>query len=216
MNVKAILFDLDGTLLDTIGDLALSMNNVLKMHGWPQHDTKAYKYFVGSGIRNLVTRALPEAKRDNETVEACLAEMNAQYKQNWNKTTHPYEEIPELLEKLSGKGLKAAVLSNKANAFTKEMVEYFFPRYPFISVIGERSNVPIKPNPQAALEIAGTAGIIPSQFIYLGDSGIDMETARAAGMFPVGALWGFRSREELESSGAKALISRPLQLLDLI
>ncbi len=216
MKFKAAIFDLDGTLLNTIDDLADSTNNVLSRHGYPTHDMNAYKYFVGSGIRNLVIKALPEDKRDNETVDVIYKEMLDEYSVCWNKKTKPYSGIPELLEHLTKRGIKLSVLSNKADAFTKQMVKSFLPDLLFDAVFGERSGIPRKPDPHGVYEIAEILGVSPNECLYLGDSGIDMKTAAAAGAYPIGVLWGFRQADELMSNGAKLLISKPTELLGLL
>lgn len=216
MKYRAAIFDLDGTLFDTIEDLADSTNNVLSRHNYPTHDINAYKYFVGSGIRNLIANALPEDERDNGTVDILYKEMLEEYSVNWNKKTKPYSGIPELLKHLTEKGIRLSVLSNKADAFTKQMVKEFLPDLHFDAVLGERSGIPRKPDPYGVFEIAEVIEVSPDQCLYLGDSGIDMKTAAAAGAYPVGALWGFRKADELVANGAQALISKPMELLDLL
>ena len=216
MKYQAVLFDLDGTLLNTIDDLSDSMNAVLEQRGFPLHTTEEYKLFIGNGIRNLVLRSLPEDKREDALIDSCTAAMKEEYNRRWDKKTHPYEKIPELLDGLREKGLKLAVLSNKADHFTKLIIEKFLSRWPFEAVFGERASVPKKPDPAAALEIAGLLNVSPSAFLYLGDSGTDMETAKAAGMYAVGALWGFRKADELLEHGAQTLIGSPLEMLNLL
>ncbi len=216
MRYRAILFDLDGTLLDTIRDLADSMNAVLQRCGLPGHGCEAYKQFVGDGMDVLVRRALPENRRDRETVDGCLLAMRAEYSSRWRQQTRSYEGIPDLLDALRDLQIRMAILSNKADDFTREMVRIFFPRWAFDAVVGARPDVPRKPDPTAALGIARGLGIPPGQILYLGDSGTDMQTARAAGMLPVGALWGFRTAAELRANGAQVLIKRPMELLGLL
>jgi phosphoglycolate phosphatase len=216
MRFKAILFDLDGTLLDTIGDLADSMNAVLRRFGFPGHGRETYKQFVGDGMDLLARRALPEDRRDREMVEGCLLAMRAEYSSRWRENTCPYEGIPELLDALRDLRIRMAVLSNKADDFTRDMVRILLPRWPFDAVVGARPDVPKKPDPAAALGIARGLAISPGRILYLGDSATDMQTARAAGMFPVGALWGFRTAAELEANGAQVLINRPMDLVGLL
>jgi len=216
MRFKAVIFDLDGTLLDTIEDLADSMNNVLSRRRYPVHDINAYKYFVGNGLRELVRRAFPEDARRDENIDRGLSEMREEYGKRWSSKTKPYKGIDALLNGLAGKGLKMAVLSNKADDFTKQMIRKFLPDWHFGLVLGERSGVPRKPDPAGALEIAGTLGIQPEDCLYLGDTGVDMRTAISAGMYPVGVLWGFRKAEELVENGARLLITSPAVLLDLL
>ncbi|MBW1952799.1 MAG: HAD family hydrolase [Deltaproteobacteria bacterium] len=216
MAYKAVMFDLDGTLLDTLQDLADSMNSVLDHFGFPIHQVEAYKYFVGGGMENLARRALPEDQRDEATVAKCFAALMADYNQRWTKHTHPYPGVPELLDALTTAGLRMAILSNKPDDFSKKCVARVLPGWHFEKVVGVRPGGPIKPDPAAALEIASDLGLPPAEFLYLGDTGTDMQTAAAAGMFPVGALWGFRTAEELTRSGARVLIARPTDLLELL
>jgi len=216
MNYKAIIFDLDGTLLNTIDDLADSTNIVLKRMGYPTSDVEKYKYFVGNGVYNLVKRALPEDKRDDSTVKMCMDAMMEEYNRRLTNKTKPYEGIPELLDALSSKGIKMAILSNKPDAATKFIVGELLSKWNFQVVLGERQGVPRKPDPTAAYEVAQILDIQPEDFLYLGDSGVDMETANAAGMFAVGALWGFRDSEELRNGGARVLIAKPHELLNIL
>ncbi len=213
---KAVIFDLDGTLLDTLEDLADSMNNVLAQMGLPGQDLEAYKFFVGDGVEMLVRRALPITHRDDATVARSVDAMRREYGRRWALKTRPYEGVPELLDGLKGRGVRMAILSNKPDDFAKMTVQRLLPHGRFDLVLGERPGVARKPDPAGALEVAERLGLPPESFIYLGDTGTDMQTAVAAAMFPVGALWGFRPAGELMANGAKALIRRPLELLDLI
>lgn len=213
MNYRAVIFDLDGTLLDSIEDLADSMNAVLAEAGLPTHDIESYKYFVGNGMKNLVLQSLPESRRDSRSVEQFIQKMKEEYGKRWNKKTRPYDGIPGLLDKLAEKDIHMAVLSNKPDKFTKLIARELLSNWYFSAVYGDREGIPRKPNPEGALEIAGMLGLQPKNILYLGDSGVDMQTANNAGMFAVGALWGFRKKEELLSNGAAALISNPLELL---
>ena len=217
MSFRAVLFDLDGTLVDTIGDLADSMNSVLARLGFPTHGEQAYKYFIGEGMENLVRRALPEAARgEPATVARCLGSMREEYGCRWKMRSKPYEGIPELLEILAERRIEMAVLSNKPDDFTKLMVTELLPGHTFTIVLGERPSIPRKPDPAAAVEIATRLRIPPAEFLYLGDTSIDMITACVAGMFAVGALWGFREADELMAHGARELLSSPIQLLELL
>jgi phosphoglycolate phosphatase len=216
MKFKAVVFDLDGTLLDTLDDLADSMNSVLEAKNYPTHAVEKYKYFVGDGMRTLVQRTLPEGKSDEMSVESGLSALRDEYAIRWNNKTRPYEGIVEMLEKLSDRDIKLSVLSNKADHFSKLIVSNFFPGCHFELVFGERQGVPKKPDPAGADEIAETLGIPPNECLYLGDTGVDMKTAVSAGMYPVGVLWGFRKAEELVENGAKVLIADPVTILDLL
>ncbi len=213
---RAVLFDLDGTLLDTLQDIASSANSVLGRFGFPQHEVKAYKYFVGDGTEALCTRMLPHDHCDADTVAKVLAGMVSEYSQHWGDTTCPYKGIPELLQALKERGVKMAVLSNKSDDSTKIMVSSLLSQYHFELVIGARPSLPKKPDPSAALEICRSLNILPGEFIYLGDTATDMKTAQNAGMFPIGAVWGFRTADELLAGGAKTLISNPAELLKIL
>ena len=216
MRFKAVVFDLDGTLLDTLSDIASSCNEALATLGFPGHAVEDYRGFIGDGIRTLVARTLPEPKRDDETVTRCLALAKDAYGRRWNELTQPYPGIVELLDELSQRGIILAVLSNKPDDLTKSCIAQFFPAYNFAAVLGEQPGVPAKPNPSGALIICGTLSLRPSEILYLGDSAVDMETAHASGMFAVGALWGFRTQEELETSGAQVIVSHPSEVLDIL
>ncbi|MGE5599497.1 MAG: HAD family hydrolase [Bacteroidota bacterium] len=212
---SAVLFDLDGTLLDTLDDLAASMNAVLAGRGLPGHPVEAYRHFVGDGMETLVRRALP-AGSDEAAIAASLAAMRAEYGRRWADQTRPYPGVPDMLDALAARGLPMAILSNKPDDFSRLTVERLLPRWRFRAVVGMRPGVPRKPDPAAALQIASELKIPPNQFIYLGDTGTDMCTARGAGMYAVGALWGFRTAEELRENGAARLIAAPGELLALL
>ncbi len=206
---RAVLFDLDGTLLDTLDDIGDSMNRVLAARGFPPHGMDRYRYFVGDGARTLVQRTLPEDRRDARTVEECLSQYRAEYAAHWKDKTRVYDGIPELLDGLTARGVRLAVLSNKPHDATAQCVEAFLPRWRFDAVHGQQDGIPHKPNPAGAQSVARTLGLAPVEFLYLGDTATDMQTAVAAGMFPVGALWGFRPAQELADHGARALLARP-------
>ncbi|GJQ59110.1 MAG: HAD family hydrolase [Candidatus Scalindua sp. AMX11] len=213
---NAVIFDLDGTLLNTLEDLANSMNRVLGQNGFPTHQTDAYRYFVGDGALELVNRALPIEKRIDSIATQCLEDFRTDYRENWKIKTAPYEGVPEMLDALKMRKVKMAILSNKPHEHTKRCVTELLPQWDFSIVLGQRNGIPRKPDPIGAFEVAEHMNIPPSEFIYLGDTDIDMKTSVTAGMFPVGALWGFRTAEELQESGAQALISHPLEILPLL
>ena len=212
----AVVFDLDGTLLDTLDDLADSMNAVLTGRGWPTHPARAYRYFVGDGMPTLVRRALPIGRRDAATVAEALEAMRAEYDRRWDARTRIYDGVAELLDELAGRALPLAVLSNKPDEFTRLTVGKLLPRWSFAAVQGLRDDVPRKPDPAGARLMAATQGWDPKRCLYVGDSSTDMVTARRAGMFAVGATWGFRDREELVASGAQAVAEAPGRVLDLL
>ncbi|MBI2192601.1 MAG: HAD family hydrolase [Planctomycetes bacterium] len=215
MRFHAVLFDVDGTLLDTLDDLAHSMNQVLAEKGYPTHPVPAYRYFVGEGVEKLVRSVLPPGRLDEATVSSCAAAMRAEYGRRWSEMTRPYEGIPPLLDALTALRVRLAVLSNKPDALTRAVVTRFLGRWRFEAVRGFLASMPRKPDPAAALQIARTLGLPPSEIVYLGDTRTDMATAVSAGMYPAGALWGFRTPEELLASGAKLLVQSPLDLLRL-
>lgn len=215
MIYQAVLFDLDGTLLDTIDDLADAMNAALAALGLPRHSVQECKYFVGDGVRNFALRSLPEDCRDERTLATLIDLYKAEYSKNWATKTKPYEGIAELLDALSARGLSLVVYSNKPDEFTTLMVEQFLERWKFEVVVGARYGWAHKPDPSAALDIAQRLGIAPERFVYVGDTNTDMLTANDAGMYAVGALWGFRTADELVSSGARIIIEHPMDLMKL-
>lgn len=216
MDTRLVIFDLDGTLLDTIGDLAASCDHVLAQRGLPQHTYEEYCSFVGNGVMRLVERALPEELRTPETVAAVRADFVTYYTEHIDRFTRPYDGIPELLDELRRCGVRMAVASNKFQAGTEKLAARYFPDVRFDPVLGQRPGVPLKPDPQVVFEILARTGVSPSETLYVGDSGIDMETARAAGVRSVGVTWGFRERRELEASGAIHIVNRPAEIAGLL
>jgi phosphoglycolate phosphatase len=213
MRFEATLWDLDGTLVDSLEDIADAMNRVLKRLGLPGHDLDAYRGFVGEGVEVLAGRALPESRRDVETRRRAVAEMREVYGGNLLNNTRPYDGICGVLDEMRLRGLSLSVLSNKPDGPTRKIVSACFPDHPFLKVVGAKPEVPKKPDPAAALAIARDLGVAPERFIYFGDTAIDMQTAAAAGMFPVGVLWGFRGPDELLPAGARILVKSPADLL---
>lgn len=216
MPYRAVLFDLDGTLLDTLEDVADATNRIMARRGYPTHTVEAFKMFIGDGARMIVTRALPEDKRSDEIIQQAVSEWQVDYGQNCYVKTRPYPGIPELLDRLSADGVPMTIVTNKPDKITRLLVAELLPGWKFEAIIGARPDLPRKPNPAGALLAAQQLGIPPADFLYLGDTGTDMQTARAAGMFAVGVLWGFRQGQELLDNGAQVLIERPEQLLDLL
>ncbi|MFO1501273.1 MAG: HAD family hydrolase [Verrucomicrobiota bacterium] len=207
-----VIFDLDGTLLDTLADIGNAANAVLAQHNFPTHPISAYRQFVGEGVRVLLTRSLPSSHRDEETIEACLKTMQVEYPRNLNKTAQPYPGVPQVVSTLKARGLRLAVLSNKPDEFTAACVEQFFGKGLFDPIFGLHPDRPRKPDPAGALAISGGWGIPTPNILYVGDSGTDMQTAIAANMYPVGVLWGYRDEAELLAAGAKELIRTPADL----
>jgi phosphoglycolate phosphatase len=212
----AILFDLDGTLLDSLADIAGAANAALRRLGLATHPIDQYRRFVGDGAGCLAQRVLGEAGRDEKILERCRQAIAEEYQTCWADHTRPYPGVPELLAELKARGVPMAVLSNKPHEATMMVVESFFPSNPFRVVRGARPGVPIKPDPTAALQIAADLHVEPQRFIYLGDTDTDMKTAVAAGMFAAGAIWGFRTAEELSATGARTLLETPAEIVPLL
>ena len=213
MSRSAILFDLDGTLLDTLQDIGGAVNRVLAARGYVIHPIYAYKDFVGEGARLLIERALPPAARTEAVVSEVLAAYREEYKDTWNIATRAYEGVPQLLAVLMEHGIRMGVLSNKPHRETVKCVNGYFPDGLFHAVLGQREEVPRKPDPAGALEAAALMEADPSEIVYVGDTGVDMQTAAAAGMFSVGVTWGFRPESELRANGAKAIVRHPTEIL---
>lgn len=211
----ACIFDLDGTLVNSLQDLAEASNHALRLQGYPIHGITQYRYFVGNGIPKLIERILPETARTPEILAHTRELFDAYYDVHRLDHTVPYDGILLLLDRLFEKNIQTAVVSNKADAFAKKIVSALFGDR-FRSVLGSRPNVPRKPNPAAASETASFLGVKPEQCLFVGDSGVDMQTAAAAGMTGIGVLWGFRDREELLANGAQKLIEQPENLLDAL
>jgi phosphoglycolate phosphatase len=213
MPFKALLFDLDGTLLDTLEDLADAANRVLHRAGLPTHERAVYRRFIGDGSRMLITRALPGDHRDPSTVDRFLARFKADYGGHWKSATHPYPGIRDLLGELKAHGIPHAVVTNKPQAFADICIRHFFPEAAFRAILGQQADRPLKPDPMPALEAAAQIGVRPPECLLLGDSGVDMQTARAAGMLPLGAAWGFRPVGELMAAGAAGIVHTPMEAL---
>jgi phosphoglycolate phosphatase len=196
-------------------DIANSANAALARFGFPIHPTDSYRYFVGDGRDCLVRRALPKEHRDDQTIGKCAAIVTEEYGKRWVENTKPYAGIPELLSALQKLGVIMAVLSNKPHEFTQLMVDQLLSDWSFHVVLGLKPSMPPKPDPGGALQIAKELDIAASEFVYLGDTNTDMKTANAVGMYAAGALWGFRTADELLKSGAKVLVDRPSDVLSL-
>ena len=213
---KLVVFDLDGTLLDTIGDLAEACNHMLALRGLGSHTREEYARMVGNGILNLVKRALPEELREADYVEAARADFLDYYVAHIDCYTRPYEGIYEVLSTLQSEGWTIAVASNKFDSGTKTLVSNLFPETPFKAIYGNREGFPLKPDKALLDLIMEECGASREMTIMVGDSGVDMQTAKNAGVRSVGCTWGFRSREELEENGADCIIDRPLELLNIL
>lgn len=215
MMKKLVIFDLDGTLLNTIADLAQSTNHALKALGYPTHPMDAYPQMVGNGINKLFERALPEGKKTQENVLRMRAAFVPYYNVHNADLTSPYPGIPALLERLAGEGIALAVASNKYQAATEKLVAHYFPAVRFVSVLGQREGVPVKPDPVIVADTLRAAGVPPADVLYVGDSGVDMQTAANAGVEACGVTWGFRPRAELEAFLPAHIVDAPADVARL-
>ena len=207
--IKAVLFDLDGTLTDTIQDISDAMNHALRMHDLPGWTVAEYCYLVGDGAKTLAKRAV----RDRQDLALSVQKAYQAYYETHNLvTSKPYDGIPEMLDELQKRGYKLAVFSNKPDADTKNVVAHYFPQVKWDVVRGQVEGVPVKPDPMGALAVADVLGVAPDEVLYLGDTATDMNCARNAGMHPVGVLWGFRKEDELRQSGAEVIIAHPREI----
>ncbi|MBR4117191.1 MAG: HAD family hydrolase [Clostridia bacterium] len=213
--IKAVIFDLDGTLVNSLKDLCSSTNYALKKYGYLEHEEKEYNYLVGEGMVRLIKQALPENERETETFQIVFDEFYSHYRNHYLDKTAPYENIPQCIEQLKNAGVKLAVVSNKADEMTQKVVSKFFDG-DFSVVTGKRENYPAKPDPALTLEIIKQLGVTPQECAFVGDSGVDMATARNAGCKAVGVLWGFRLREELVENGAEYLLSNANEIAPLV
>ena len=213
MKFQAVIFDLDGTLLNTLDDLCDATNSVLRSNGYPEHDQQTIKTFVGEGLRVLTIRALPESQRTEENIQRCFELLKTEYGACSTNKTHPYAGIPELLDHLTDCGVKMNILTNKADEPTQQIAAKLLSRWRFSIILGARPENPAKPDPTTALNIADQLGISPQEFIFIGDTRIDMQTAGASGMYGVGAMWGCRPVDELITGVARILLRSPQELM---
>ena len=217
MRYDLVIFDLDGTLLNTIGDLAASVDYVMRSRNLPEHSDAEYRQMVGGGIKRLVERALPASLAANEAyVEECVAQFRRYYVENIDRHTHPYDGMPALLHRLQRCGVKVAVASNKFQHGTERLVAKFFSDIEFVAIEGNRDGAPLKPDPQIVRNIMDIADVPAERTIMVGDSGIDIRTAAAAGIASVGVAWGFRFAEELYDAGATKVASTISELEEIL
>lgn len=216
-NIKLVIFDLDGTLLDTIEDLGDSVNEVLSSRDFPEHTYDQYCLFIGDGMEKLIQRSIPrECLDDKLLVGKILNDYREAYSRNWNKKSKPYQGVMNLLNQLKTRVVKSSVLSNKPHQFTELCVEELIGNKYFEMVLGQREGVKKKPSPDGAIEICHSLNIDPEETLFIGDTNVDIATGIAAGMKTIGVLWGFREEKELREAGAHYIIDRPDQVLDVI
>lgn len=210
-----IIFDLDGTLLDSIDDIASSMNKILSDYNLPQHSREAYCHFLGDGARILTQRSVPENVRDTELMEDVLRDFTAFYDIHKTDKTKPFEGMPETLEQLQLNGINLAVATNKPHHLVPDMMKFYYPTISFGSIMGNRNGCPVKPDPKIVYDILREQETEKENTLYVGDTAVDIETAKNAGLKSIGALWGFRTEEELKNAGADFLIDYPTELLHI-
>lgn len=213
---KLVIFDLDGTLLNTIEDLGQAANYALERNGYATHSMASYPYFVGNGVRRLITRVLPEDARDDDTVERVLSDFMEFYDEHCTDFTKPYSGMPELLQDLRDLGVAMAVASNKYQKAVEKIIPTYFPDIDFVAIEGHRDGVNVKPDPSVVFAILARARVAKADTLYVGDSGVDMETARRACIDSVGVTWGFRSKKELVEYRADAIVGSPVDILNVV
>ncbi|MDO4511044.1 MAG: HAD family hydrolase [Bacteroidales bacterium] len=212
---KLVIFDLDGTLLNTIDDLGQAANHALQQNEYPTHSIASYPFFVGNGVRNLMKRVLPESQRDDATIERVLKDFKAYYDEHLTDYTKPYPGIIELLEDLRDRGVKLAVASNKYHAAVQRLIEHAFPTIDFVAVEGQKEGIKVKPDPSIVFSVLAQAHVEKADTLYVGDSGVDMETARRACIDSVGVSWGFRPIKELNEYHADVIVNSPHEILEI-
>lgn len=213
---KLVIFDLDGTLLNTIADLANSTNHALKQCGFPEHEVSEYPFFVGNGINKLFERALPESERNEENILKVRKEFIPYYDKHNADFSIPYPGIPELLETLQEKGLMLAVASNKYQSATEKLIAHYFPTIRFVAVFGQREGIMPKPDATIVNDILSIAKTNKKDVLYVGDSGVDMQTAINSGVTSCGVTWGFRPRTELEAFKPDYIVDSPEKILTIL
>lgn len=210
-----LIFDLDGTLVDSLPGIAASLNRTLSAHGLPGHSDAMVRSFIGDGLRNLIQRAAPQGA-DPARIESLLGLYRKDYKLSWASGSHVYPGIPQMLEEMQRSGFTMNVLSNKVHAFTVEMVRSIFPSIHFAAVLGQREGIPHKPDPAGALQIADMLGTAPENCVVIGDSTMDVQTAANAGMRSIAVGWGYHDRGRLTAAGAGKIIDSPSELQPLL
>lgn len=213
---QAAIFDLDGTLVDSLEDLAISVNEMLEDYGFPQHELAEYRYFLGNGSKKLVERALPaDRAKDPAFVETALKKYQGIYEKH-RSHTKAFDGVQEVLDRLKGMGIPCGVCTNKHQMAADEIIAQLFPKDTFSVVMGDRPPLPVKPDPTKVLMMAKEYGVSPDRVAYFGDTSVDMDTAVNAGFLPIGVLWGFRTKDELLEHGAKVLLAHPMELFEKV
>lgn len=212
----AVIFDLDGTLLDTLADIANSANQVLSDRGYQTHSIEAYRHFIGDGVATLFHRILPGDGPDSGLIAECAREFAVAYGRKWKENTSVYPGIAELLDELTARDVPIAILSNKPHEFVGVCVGEFLSGWPFDPVLGQREGVPRKPDPAGVIDVCNALDVSPERCVYVGDSSVDMLTARNSEALAVGVAWGFRPVDELIEYGAAHILETPVDLLELM
>lgn len=214
MIIRGVIFDLDGTLLDTILDLANSTNAALQRHGYREHPVEAYKQFLGDGLEMLIRRAV-DMNLSEIIVKKVMADVNQEYAKHWNNTTKPYDGIYELLDRLEEKNIKISVFSNKVHEFTTKMIHHYFPNTSFTTIAGLQEDIPRKPDPYGGFIIAQSMKLKPEDIVMIGDSVVDMQFAQRCGMFGIAVSWGYGAPALLYEH-TKSVVHKPLDIISLI
>ncbi len=213
--IKAVLFDLDGTLANSLSDLANATNYAISKFGFPERETEEFKYFAGDGMPKMIERALPENDKNTDNVNKVMPIFLRYYGEHYCDNTKAYAGMPELIDELKGKSIMVAVVTNKNQAMAEKVVNKLYGDR-FDLILGKREGIPAKPDPTAALIAMETLGVKPDECVFVGDSMMDVMTGVNSGAYPVGVLWGFRKKDELISGGAKSIIDNPKELLEII
>ncbi|MEE0927784.1 MAG: HAD family hydrolase [Acutalibacteraceae bacterium] len=213
--IKLVVFDLDGTIYNTIEDLADSTNVALLSYGYPTHSIETYKYFVGNGIPNLIMRALPEEHKTQEECDQARGRMLDYYKDHYADKSVPYDGVMDMLKTLKDRGIRLAVCTNKAHHMAVKIAENIFGGI-FDKVIGQSTDRPLKPDPFSVFEIMELVGAAPEETVFVGDSGVDMQVANNAGIKGIGVLWGFRTEKELKENGGHYIVAAPSEIIEII
>ena len=213
---QLLIFDLDGTLLNTIDDLAIAANHALQQMGFPTHPVSAYPFFVGNGVKRLLERVLPPEHQNEDTVQQLRQHFAHYYDAHLTVNTRPYDGIMTVLDSLNSRGIALAVASNKYHSAVVEIINHYFSHLSWVAVEGQKDQYPPKPHPAIVHDILSKHPTEIGNVLYIGDSGVDMDTAANAGIESVGVTWGFRPVDELRQHNASHIIDTPDQLLSLI